>query len=67
MHKSNWAQSEPYQGEDWIFSKQDVAQRLWQGRTDTAQWLFLIAEELHGAGGILEALLKAEMSGPGKI
>lgn len=67
VHKEDGALSKPYQAKDWLFSKQDVAQRLWQGRTNTALWMVFIAGELRRAGGILEALLNAEMTRPGKI
>lgn len=66
VYKADWVLSKPYQGKDGLFSKQDVAQRLWWGRTNTALWMVFIAEKLHRAGGILEALLNAEMR-PGKI
>lgn len=65
MHEANWALSKPCQGEDWRFRQQDVTQRLWQGTTDTAQWVVFIAEEVCRAGGNL--VLSAEMTGPSKV
>lgn len=66
-HKADGAVSKPYQAKDWLFSKQAVAQSLWPGTTDTAPWMVFIADEIHRAGGMVAALLKAEMTRPGKI